>query len=655
MTIVKSNDLLPGQSPVVGRSVLCQSTNEGFSGDGQSRTIFTASVRTDETGMWSFDLAAGVYVITEPDKTRWTVSVPASGGPYYLSQVLTVDPPQPVPVVTGLTVDEVVEQIADPGSPIGAAASAAYVQLPEVDRVDGQVPVWDEDAGAWVSGPGGGGGSLHAQVWVDDFGADRTGVADSTAAFLAALSSLPTVTVYPTPATSSGTPTYTYRVGTLRLSSGRYKLGSSGDVGNLGPFVSVLGDGHNSTILDYRGAGDCLRIYSQVEPSSDTFDTLSSWGGVLDRFTIDGTSAQAGAVGLHYGDLEGGVLGPDLWVNNFTGAGSVGVLFDNAVSWTENIYGRLVVRNCTTCVRFAVTTGDVSFMYNDLTLKLYVWPNQDGLDFEGGADYSSGFLAVKANCLRSTTANAGSLIKIGARTASKNNRLVNTRWDIQAETNGGSAGGTNAHKTINFVDGNYQFLQSTGIWAFGGFAASNSTKQLDFAGFIVGDAALYNGIPAGVQPRNLLTENQSTAATDATAASSPTNCTVGRDTSVVPQYGVDAASYTVTSTAAGNMTYKLPAVTALAGALMAVTALALPATTARQGRVEVDWLTSGNAYISTTTGTTVTQNANSWTVLSLLATAPATAAKAQIKVAVFAAGAASEVHYVARVNIARVA
>jgi hypothetical protein len=155
--------------------------------------------------------------------------------------------------------------------------------------------------------------------YVDTYGADPTGAADSTAAFAAAVAAMPTVTV------NNGTTSATYPVGTLVLSAGAYKLGSSGDVGNLGPFVNVTGPGRNACILYYYGAGgDCLRAYNAVKPANFGFVNMFTQaapygnGGIYDGFIIDGTYATGISAGLHIGDFEGGALGPDLLIQNFS-------------------------------------------------------------------------------------------------------------------------------------------------------------------------------------------------------------------------------------------------------------------------------------------------------------------------------------------------
>lgn len=312
-------------------------------------------------------------------------------------------------------------------------------------------------------------------------GADPTGSADSTAAFAAALAALPTITIFATPPSTA--PSATFHYGTIRLGAGTYKLGSSADIGNLGPFVTVTGPGSQSCTLSYRGTGKCLSLRSTIRPADDTFDDLEAFGGTLNGFTIDGTSAGNGAVGLDYGDLEGGSLGPDLYVQNFAGTGSTGVDFNNVVAWTENIYGRVNVRNCTNAVKIRVNGGDDSFAYNDLTFKVYAFVNQNGVVLSGGANYANGSLKLRANHLLSGSAQSSAALTLTGQDAGTGlwSQLSFSRLDVQAETDGSGAFGPT---TISFGNaGANAIYNCVGILSFGGtnWTLSNWSVANSFA------------------------------------------------------------------------------------------------------------------------------------------------------------------------------
>jgi hypothetical protein len=312
-------------------------------------------------------------------------------------------------------------------------------------------------------------------------GADPTGSADSTAAFAAALAALPTITIFATP--PSGGASATFHYGTIRLGAGTYKLGPTTDIGNLGPFVSVIGPGSQSCKLAYYGTGKCLSLRSTIKPSDDTFDDLEAFGGSLNGFTIDGTNAGNGAVGLDYGDLEGGSLGPDLYVQNFAGTGSAGIDFNNQVAWTENIYGRVIVRNCTNAVKIRVNGGDDSFEYNDLTFKVYALANQNGVVLSGGANYSNGSLKLRANHLLSGSAQSSAALTVTGQdgVTSLWSQFSFSRLDVQAETDGSGAFGPT---TVSFGNaGANAIYNCVGILSFGGanWTLSNWSVANSFA------------------------------------------------------------------------------------------------------------------------------------------------------------------------------
>lgn len=74
------------------------------------------------------------------------------------------------------------------------------------------------------------------------------------------------------------------------------------------------------------------------------------------------------------------------------------------------------------------------------------------------------------------------------------------------------------------------------------------------------------------------------------------------------------------------------------------------AATARSCTVAIAWFTAGNSLISTSTSGTATDSTSAWTVASIAATAPGTAAFAKITVTV-AGCAAAEIHYVDEVGL----
>ena len=175
-------------------------------------------------------------------------------------------------------------------------------------------------------------------------GADPTGSADSAAAFNAALAALPTVNGIP--------------AGTIVWPPGTYKVGTGAALSNSGPYVQVRGIGTYGTQIGYYGSGDCARAFGPIVPQLGNWGTISSgyWGtGGWSDLVIDGTNAGAGACGYHYGDAAG--FRNRLTVQNFTGAGSIGVRKDNSLHWTEKDNSEYILLNNTVNMKFDVSDG----------------------------------------------------------------------------------------------------------------------------------------------------------------------------------------------------------------------------------------------------------------------------------------------------------
>ena len=157
-------------------------------------------------------------------------------------------------------------------------------------------------------------------------GADPAGVNDSAAALQAAVNALP----------ASG--------GTIWIPPGAYKATSTVTI--TGKYVTIRGSGRWATAWNYTGSGDAFRVFN-----TDTTGLIT--GGGLYDFTIDGSGAGAGACGLHMGDMRATEL--RIAVQNFSGTGSVNVLFDNQYCWMEECHGYLWLINGTRNLVFSVS------------------------------------------------------------------------------------------------------------------------------------------------------------------------------------------------------------------------------------------------------------------------------------------------------------
>lgn len=147
---------------------------------------------------------------------------------------------------------------------------------------------------------------------------------------------------------------------------------------------------------------------------------------------------------------------------------------------------------------------------------------------------------------------------------------------------------------------------------------------------------------------NALSANQASFETDTTGWAAVTNCSISRSTS---QYSSGAASLAVLSGSAGDMTASTTSATKFSvtpNNKFSATAEFKAGATARACSVGIVWLTSAGAAISTSYGTAENDSTSAWNECNVSATAPATAAYAQVILKVTSAG-SSETHYVDKV------
>jgi hypothetical protein len=395
-----------------------------------------------------------------------------------------------------------------------------------------------------------------ASDWINavtQYGADPSGVADSTTAIQNAIGALP----------ATG--------GTVYLPAGTYKVSSTLTMASL-LYATIRGAGRWATIIKFTGTGDCLRVYN-----TDTTGLLTG-GGVLD-LTIDGTSAGNSSTGLHFGDMRAAEL--RLAILGFSGTSSIGARFDNQYGWTEECHGYLWLSNNTSNVVFDVTapaggsytatnaspcvftcasptfangnqvvlsggtaptgftngtgyfvvsasgttfqlsatsggaainssstgngtvtlaTAANSFGYNDFDILLLAKQNQDGVVLQNGALYYNSRLAVRGNFQGTPGANTSAALRVtgtvpaGHPNAGNGSKIAQTRLDVTVECT--SATGSNAPQTISFGTlGTNTILGCTGVLDFSmgslAFATTNWTATGGTGSFI------YTGSIAG--------------------------------------------------------------------------------------------------------------------------------------------------------------
>jgi Pectate lyase superfamily protein len=333
--------------------------------------------------------------------------------------------------------------------------------------------------------------------WVNvvAYGADSTGAADSTTAIQNAIGALP----------ATG--------GVVYLPRGTYQVSSTLTCANTSTTTLVpvyfLGDGTWATILEFTGTGDCVRIFD-----STTYSGRTRYSGGFCGITIDGANAGAGSAGLHVGDILQYEL--DLSVQNFSGAGSIGVHLDNAYYWTEQLHGRIYAQNCASHVVFdctgTVATSSGSFERCDLDIYLDQWnADFDGVVFTNGAYTANGSLRIRGNFSSSSSSVSSAVLRLTGSVPSGHDDpgssgIMNAMLDVGVEC----GAGTYTPQTIvfgssaNAIDACYGAL-NFGVGSDTNFAGSNNSGNvLDFQGPVTGDNSLpglwatyESGLPSG--------------------------------------------------------------------------------------------------------------------------------------------------------------
>jgi hypothetical protein len=149
---------------------------------------------------------------------------------------------------------------------------------------------------------------------------------------------------------------------------------------------------------------------------------------------------------------------------------------------------------------------------------------------------------------------------------------------------------------------------------------------------------------------NFLSANQASLETNTDGWVAVTNCSISRSTS---QYNSGVASLQITATASGDAVASTTTATKFAvspNSDFSAIADFKAGTTGRSVAVGIRYLTSAEAIISTTYGTSVTDSSSAWVTASATVVAPSTAAYAQVVTKIVSAG-SSEIHYVDKIAL----
>lgn len=276
---------------------------------------------------------------------------------------------------------------------------------------------------------------------VVSYGADPTGAADSTAAFVAAYAAAA--------ATLSGSIPGAY----VTVPAGTYKV-TAGNCVTSDPRIGLLGAGAKITQVNAYGSGDAFYHYTA------SFSTAGggSMGLPVSGLTIDGTNTTGASTGLHVQDICSLEL-HDLTIQNFTAGpnqtftattgpnivttgSSNGLHFTGNNHWSERmLFLGVRVVNCSIHYNFDGTTdpaGGVSFDYMRM-LDAYsdIFPGQVGLMCQGFAQLDQPQLNYSYNMNAQAAGAASYAVVIGPTDPStETSRIINALFDIRGEMDG---------------------------------------------------------------------------------------------------------------------------------------------------------------------------------------------------------------------------
>lgn len=295
---------------------------------------------------------------------------------------------------------------------------------------------------------------------INNYGADSTGVAFSDTAMAAARTAL-----------------VPFGGGNLTAEPGTYKLANSyafTPANNLG---IATGLANSAVVFKYTGSGVLFHSYDPLFNTSDT-NPLLSVCGPMTGFTIDMTSAGAGAKGLQVGDQNNPNV--NIGVQNGTGATAIGLWAANTVGWMNEGSITALLDNCTNLfVLDAVGGGSVSYGDVNWNLTVKANANQNAVVAQNGAQAIGGSFQLGGEFIAGAS-NTGYVLKLGADSSSAGIRNM-ALFNVGVECAAGA--GTVGPVTVGL--GSAAFLmQNTGQLFFrnqsGNFQASAGTATYRF-------------------------------------------------------------------------------------------------------------------------------------------------------------------------------
>jgi hypothetical protein len=283
------------------------------------------------------------------------------------------------------------------------------------------------------------------------YGADPTGVADSSSAFAAVQTAIGTsaATVY--------IPAGTYKTSTFLT---------------LVQNQNIIGDGSASVAITYSGSTTALTI----GPNGSFNDANNA--GVVKGFSLSAYTASGTPNGIQFGELQSLQM-DDVALYGFAGIGLYGV---NSTGWSEESNIRLSIVQCGTAVVFS----GGSFDYGNYDFLIVTGPGQGGFTLENNAQMQGCSLRMRGNFYIAAT-NTAAVIAIEPTNTSGASYISNSHIDVAVENApaSGATSGYVSHYTLYMGSENSesQLINCTGVLSFANVATTSGDVVISFRGY----------------------------------------------------------------------------------------------------------------------------------------------------------------------------
>lgn len=333
---------------------------------------------------------------------------------------------------------------AGPTGPKGADGFVGSDGAPGPTGPQGPIGLTGPAGVTGATGPKGDTGDRRPKMFfIDDYGADPTGVNESNQPLIDAYNAM-----------AGGPGVIVFGVGTYKLFLGLNEAANR----LLKPQQGVMGQGSGQTYIDYRGPGAFVEFRDR---DFDNWSINHQHGGLSGMTILGWLSGETNSYGVRYGDIWRMRIS-DVEINGFNRPGCIGLWGDNQYRWSERAFIECVVNQCTECFVFESNTGTEpgnvgSFDYSQYWLSFVVQPNQHAFVLRSGVPGShvsmnGAEITLTGNCQLSSgpgVPNTGVMFRVG-----KDNddaASFSGMLRIGVETSGTTGG-----------EAHYDFMQGTG-------------------------------------------------------------------------------------------------------------------------------------------------------------------------------------------------